>query len=381
MVEPFGLVEGELRAGFADFLQREKLHHLIKGEDFLFSTRIPAQQGQHIHHGIRQIAAFAISQGDIAALGIAPLQREYRKSETVAVAFAELAVAIGLEQQRQMCELRGLPAERFVQHHVQGRRRQPLLTTDHVRNLHRVVIHNVGQMVSRHSIRLIQHLIIQKVGIYHHLSTNQVVDVDVGVFGIFETDHVRCPRLNSCFRLFCTQCQRVDHRHPCGSIVLEGLLLTFRLLAFGIQVFGRVESIICPTVTHKLLSVWLVHRLTLRLFIRTELAADADALVELESEPLEGLDDVLLCARHEAGLVSILDTQQESAAVFLGKQIVIQCGTHAADVKRSGRTRRKSYSRFHIFHKCLIQKGCKNTKFMGTNHRICDCPHNLRSIY
>ena len=58
--------------------------------------------------------------GDFA-LCIDPSEREYRESEPVAVAFAELAFSVRLEQERQVRETRHrvFPAKSLVEHVVQ----------------------------------------------------------------------------------------------------------------------------------------------------------------------------------------------------------------------------------------------------------------------
>ena len=63
-----------------------------------------------------------------------PFQGEHRESQLVTVTLGELAIADGLQQQRQVGKLRhGVgPAESLIQQHVERSRRQPLLATDDV---------------------------------------------------------------------------------------------------------------------------------------------------------------------------------------------------------------------------------------------------------
>ncbi len=156
--------------------------------------------------------------------------------------------------------------------------------------------------------------------------------MDVGVGWVFEADHKMFAGCQSALHLFCRQSERVYHAHAGVGVVLEGFLLVFSFLAFSIQLLGSVEGIVGPAVVDQLLGVGLVEGFALGLFVRTVLAADADALVKGDTEPLEGFDDVFLSAFHEAGLVGVFNSQQESAVVFLGKQVVVQCGAHAAYV-------------------------------------------------
>ena len=61
-------------------------------------------------------------------------------------------------------------------------------------------------------------------------------------------------------------------------------------------------------------------------------AAVAYALVELDAEPLERLDDVLLRTGNEAVGVGVLNAEHEVAAVLARKEIVVERGAHTADM-------------------------------------------------
>jgi hypothetical protein len=60
--------------------------------------------------------------------------------------------------------------------------------------------------------------------------------------------------------------------------------------------------------------------------------AHAKAFIDADAEPVERLKNIFFCAGHEASAIGILDTQQHIAAVLTGKQVVVQGGTHAANV-------------------------------------------------
>ena len=73
--------------------------------------------------------------------------------------------------------------------------------------------------------------------------------------------------------------------------------------------------------------------------------------IDLDAEPIKSFLDIFLCAGHKTGAVGIFDTQQHITAVLTGKQVVIQRGTHTADVQCAGGTWRKtnSNSSFHRY--------------------------------
>ncbi len=152
VVKPFGFVQGEFGAGLADFVDGEQVDEFVHGHQFLVVAGIPAQQRQHVDDGFRQVTRFAVARRGLARFGIMPLQREYRESEAVAVALAQFAISVGFEQQRKVGELRCLPAESFVEHHMKWCRGKPFLASDHMRDFHQMVVHNVGQVVSGHTV-------------------------------------------------------------------------------------------------------------------------------------------------------------------------------------------------------------------------------------
>ena len=209
MVEPFGLIHVEFRAAFAATVEREGLNQLFHGEDFLFSAGVPAQQCQHINKGFRIVPRLLVAHGRVAGFGVLPEHREDGETEAVAIAFAEFAVAVGFEQQRQVGELRSLPAESLVEHDVKRHRGQPFLATDDMADFHQMVIDDVGQMVGRHTVALEQDLVVQGVGLHLHLAANQVVHDDFAVFGDEETHRVGCAVGHQFFDFFFTHCQTV----------------------------------------------------------------------------------------------------------------------------------------------------------------------------
>ena len=69
-----------------------------------------------------------------------------------------------------------LPAESLVEQHMKRRTGQPLLATDHMRDLHQVVIHDIRQMIGGQQVgTLIEHLIVKDIALHPHLTANQVV--------------------------------------------------------------------------------------------------------------------------------------------------------------------------------------------------------------
>ena len=59
---------------------------------------------------------------------------------------------------------------------------------------------------------------------------------------------------------------------------------------------------------------------------------DPQTFVNTDTQPIKRLQDILLCSRHKTRRVGVLDTQEHVSSVLTGKQIVVQSGSHTADV-------------------------------------------------
>ena len=268
------------------------------------------------------------------------LQREDGETETVAVTLGEFAVTVGLEQQRQVGKLRHrvFPSEGTIKEHVERGRRQPLLTADDVADLHQMVIYDVCQVIGGQVVcRLIEHLIIQDITVDHHFAADKVMHVHVLVRLYFESNDIFLAFVQQGFYLVCTHGQRVTHHLTRAGVVLEVRYLR----ALGLQLLRGVESDIRMSGIQQLLHIPVVDLAPLGLTVRTVLSygfnllsdfLQAQTFVNADAQPIEGLQDILLSARHKTRRVGILNTQEHVSAVLTGKQVIVQSGTYTADV-------------------------------------------------
>ena len=76
----------------------------------------------------------------------------------------------------------------------------------------------------------------------------------------------------------------------------------------------------------------------------------AESFVNADTKPIQRFEDVFFSPGYKTGGVGVFDTKEHISAVLASEQIVIQCGTYTADVKRTRWRGRKtnSYSSFHI---------------------------------
>ena len=173
MVEPLGFFVVELGSALAAVGQVEVADKLVHRHDLLVVPRIPAEQGKEVHDSLGEIAALAVAGGYFAGLRVVPLEGEDREAEAVAVALAEFAIPFGLQEQGEVGELRHgvFPAEETVEEDMERGAGEPFLATDDVRNLHQVVVHDVGQMVCRELVgRLVEDFIVQDGGVDNHFA-------------------------------------------------------------------------------------------------------------------------------------------------------------------------------------------------------------------
>ncbi len=183
-----------------------------------------------------------------------------------------------------------------------------------------MVVDDVGQVIGGQFVgTLVEHLVVEDVALHTHIATNHVVDMDLlsridaeahGVLGTVGDELLPLGAVHS---------QRVAHLHAGAGVVLEVL----DLLALGLQLLRGVEGIIGLALVDELVDVFLVDVATLTLTIGTMVAAKRHALVELDAQPFESLDDVILGSGNEAIAVGVLNAEHQIAAMLACEKIVV----------------------------------------------------------
>ena len=315
MVEPDALLEVELGTRLRALVYIELLNKLVKREHLLLCTRIPAQQGKEIDYSLGEVAALAIARRYVACLGIVPLQREYGETEAVAIALREFALALRLEQQRQMGECRHgvFPSEGTIKQNVKRCAGQPFFATYHVSNLHKVVVNDICQVISGQFVgALVEHLVVENVALDLHIATNHVVYMHFNARLNHETHHILLAVVDATFYFLLRESERVGHLHTCLGIVLE--VLNLRTLCF--KLLGSIECYVSLAVGKELVDIFLIYGATLALTIRAVIATERNSFVKLDTEPTERLDDIIFGSRHKAMRVGILNTEHQVATVL-----------------------------------------------------------------
>ena len=107
-------------------------------------------------------------------------------------------------------------------------------------------------------------------------------------------------------------------------------------LAHGLQLFGGLEGLVGGAVVEQALDVLAVDFGALGLAVGAIGTADVRALVPLQADPLERVEDHLLAGGDEAGAVGVLNAQHELAAALRGEEVVQQADVGGANVRVAG---------------------------------------------
>ena len=87
--------------------------------------------------------------------------------------------------------------------------------------------------------------------------------------------------------------------------------------------------------------------LSLALAIGSKIAAYVRALVECDSHPPQGLDNLVLTTRHEPFSIGVLDSEDVCSAVVARIQVIEQHGAQRANVEQPGWARSEADSDGH----------------------------------
>ena len=175
LVVPLGLVRVELCAGFLDFIKGKSLYKLVQGEHFAVVAGVPAKHRKKVHEGLREIAVLAVAVGNLSGLRVLPGQGEHREAQFVTVALGKFSVADRLQEKAQVRKAgHGLcPAECLVEHIVKGKGREPLLSADHLRYFHKVVVNYVCEVVGGEFIGPFpENFIVEGVSVHFHVAAD-----------------------------------------------------------------------------------------------------------------------------------------------------------------------------------------------------------------
>ena len=168
-----------------------------------------------------------------------------------AVALAQLALAGGRQDQRQVGVYGYFPTERVVEQYVLWHRRKPLVATHDVADLHQMVVHHIGQMVGGKTIALQKHQIVQRLVLESDRAVQHVLKRSLALQRCLQSDH-RCDSLG---RVFGTL---AGAEIATMAVVADSLLLRALFLAQRVQPLRRAVAVVGLVFLHQPVGIVLV---------------------------------------------------------------------------------------------------------------------------
>ena len=219
-----------------------------------------------------------------------------------------------------MGELRDGVVERFIAEDLLGGVRQMVVAPDDMRDPHRDVVDDDAEVVGRRAVGPHEDPVVELTVLERDRPVDEVVD------------HGRALGRNAQ-----AQCAGGQPAVAAASRVPERLLPLLRLRSLAIEQLRRAVAVVGASSRDQTPGVLAIDREPLGLAI----ARRRRALVPIETEPAERVDDRddVLVGRPRA--VRVLDSKDEGAPVMAREEPVEERGAGAADVKMARRARRE----------------------------------------
>ena len=154
-------------------------------------------------------------------------------------------------------------------------------------DFHQMVVHDVCQVIGRQIVgRLIEHFVVENIGVDFHLATDKVLYIDIHVRLHFESNDILLASCDACIHFLLAESERVAHLLTSAGIVLEvGNLSTLSLQLLrsikcdiGIARSEKLVHILVVDLAALALAIWAVIALAVRSIL-------ADTFVDLNAEP------------------------------------------------------------------------------------------------
>ena len=211
----------------------------------------------------------------------------------------------------------------MVQRDLPRRRRQQVLTAEHVGDLHQGVVDRVHQRVERVAVGTAEREVGDVLRLEGDLAAHQVVPRDRAV-GHPEPDHWP-PALG------------LERRDLLvGELAAEAVVplhLGAGRLAAGVDLLGRAVAVVGELRVGQLREHVAVEVAALGLAVRRMRAALAGPLVPVEAEPVHRAEHRVVRLLGAALLVGVLDAEDERAAVVAREGPVVEGRAGEADVR------------------------------------------------
>ena len=287
------------------------LDQRFQAEELLVAAGAPAQQGHKVDQRFGKIAF-----------------RHIIFHRHVPLALAQLG-AVGIEQQGEVGHVGRFPTQRLIDLQMLGHAEQPFLPADDVGDPHQVIVHHHRQVIGGKAVGFQQHLIVYLFVLNTDGAAHQVFEHRLALPGHLQADHVGIARVQPGFHL------RRTAVAP-GAVIARRLTGSDLPLAHCLQLFRGAEAVVGAAVFHHLRGIAAVDLGALRLDVGAVPAVTVGAFVILDAGPLQAVHQLLHRPFHQAGLVGILDAQNELPAMLFGVEVTIQCRTQPPHVQVAG---------------------------------------------
>ena len=246
------------------------------------------------------------------------------------VALGQLLVALAhdvgqvAEARHELGNADGL--KRAVQDDLAGRRRKQVLTAQHMGDLHERVVDRVHQSVERVAVGAHDDVVRHRAGLEGDLAADQVRERDVLVGHAQAQDGLASLGAEGGDLLL--------RQVAVKAVVAELGVLTFGAVTLLDLLGGRVGLVGVAGLEQAGGHVTVdVHALALA--VGAVRASLTDALVPVEAQPLQGLDDLVEGLLGVAGGIRVFDAEDEGSSRVAGVGPVEQARTDHADVRGS----------------------------------------------
>ena len=208
-----------------------------------------------------------------------------------------------------------------------GRRRQQVLAAQHVRDAHERVVDRVDQRVQRLAVGAHDDEVRHRAGLERDLAAHQVREREVVVGHPQAQD--RLAALGAERRLLLV-----------GQVAVDAVVAELRVAAGGLvarlDLLRRGERLVRVAALDQAADDVRVQVHPLRLPVRLVRAAHLDALVPVQAEPAQRVEQLQVGLLRVARRVGVLDAEHERAARVARVRPVEQRRADQADVRRAG---------------------------------------------
>ena len=314
-VDRFGLLLVETRRVRVHIDDVERRDELVEGEDVTVGRDRPAEQSEVVQETFADESLVALQEQVGTRIPLRELLR--------AVAEHERHVS---ESRDERCHA-GFD-ERAVEHDLPRRRRHEVLTAQHVGDAHQRVVDRVDERVERHAVRPHDDEVAEAAGREGHVAAHEVVVRDVLVRHL-EPQGGRAPLRTECGLLVLGEVAVV--------VVVSLLLRSAVRFVARVDLLGRREALVHEALLEQPIEHLAMDVVPLRLAVGRMGPSDLDALVPVEAEPPERVDQLVVALLAVAVRVRVLDSEHERSAVVAREAPVEQCRANETDVWQTRR--------------------------------------------